>query len=92
MGATKENKSLLRNIAAGTLSGALAAWAANPLDLVKTRMQSKDNPHKSSTAVIRSVVQEQGLKGLWVGTVPAVVGLDLLVSLFSLAMPVHSTI
>lgn len=71
LGATKENNSIVRNVAAGSLSGALAAWASNPIDLLKTRLQSKDNPHKTSTAVVRHIIKEDGVRGLWRGTVPS---------------------
>ena len=75
LGDTKENKSIVRNIAAGSLSGSLAAWASNPIDLIKTRLQSKENPHRTSTAVIRSIVKTDGIRGLWKGTVPSTVSL-----------------
>lgn len=71
IGATKENPSLLRNIAAGAISGSMASIASNPIDLVKTRLQSKDNPYRTSSEVIRGVVQNDGVWGLWRGTVPA---------------------
>ena len=74
LGATKENNSIVRNVAAGSLSGALAAWASNPIDLIKTRMQSKENPHRSSAAVVRHILKEDGVRGLWAGTVPSTVG------------------
>ena len=64
---------MLRNVAAGSLSGALAAWASNPIDLIKTRLQSKENPHRTSSAVVRSIVQADGVRGLWRGTVPSTV-------------------
>lgn len=76
LGATKENHSVLRNVAAGSLSGALAAWASNPIDLLKTRLQSKDNPHKTSSAVVRHIIKEDGVRGLWRGTVPSTVGIS----------------
>lgn len=75
LGDSKENKSVVRNIAAGSLSGALAAWASNPIDLIKTRLQSKENPHRTSTAVVKSIVQTDGVRGLWRGTVPSTVSL-----------------
>lgn len=75
LGATKDNNSIVRNIAAGSLSGAMAAWASNPIDLIKTRLQSKENPHKTSAAVVRSIVQTDGVRGLWRGTVPSTVRL-----------------
>lgn len=71
MGATKENPSFLRNVAAGSLSGGIAAAATNPIDLMKTRMQSKGNKHKTISSVVRNVVQTDGVSGLWRGTVPS---------------------
>ena len=73
LGGTKENSNIFRNIAAGSLSGGMAALASNPIDLLKTRMQAKDNPHRSSMAIIRHVVATDGIQGLWRGAVPAVV-------------------
>lgn len=73
IGANKENPSLVRNIAAGAISGSFASLASNPIDLVKTRLQSKENPYRTSTEVIRGVIQTEGVLGLWRGTVPAMV-------------------
>ena len=39
LGAEGHESALLRKVAAGMLSGALAAGICNPTDLVKTRMQ-----------------------------------------------------
>ena len=63
----------LRNVAAGCLSGAIAAIASNPVDLCKTKLQAKNSPYTSSIQVIRDVIKDHGVKGLWVGTVPAAV-------------------
>ena len=60
-------------MAAGSLSGALAAWASNPIDLIKTRLQSKENPYKTSSAVARHIIKVDGIRGLWAGTVPSTV-------------------
>ena len=87
LGATKENNSMVRNIAAGSLSGALAAWASNPIDLIKTRLQSKDNPQRTSGAVVKHILKEEGLRGLWRGTVPSTVSSstgDLLIIRFAM--------
>ncbi|CAF1321831.1 unnamed protein product [Adineta steineri] len=64
---------LLRNVSAGSLSGAIAAIASNPVDLCKTKLQAKDSPYTSSIHVIKDVVKHHGVKGLWVGTVPAAI-------------------
>ena len=73
MGVTSDNPSLMRKIAAGSISGGVAAGVTNPLDLVKTRMQSKNNPHKTMGASFRSVLAENGVKGLWRGSAPSMV-------------------
>ncbi len=75
MGVTSENRSLVRKIAAGSISGGFAAVITNPLDLIKTRMQSKNNPHKTMLASTKSVLAEGGVKGLWRGSGPSMVGL-----------------
>lgn len=62
---------VLRDVTAGCLSGATAAIASNPVDLCKTKLQTKNSPYRSSFHVISEVVQQYGIKGLWVGTVPA---------------------
>jgi hypothetical protein len=63
----------IRNITAGCLSGTIAAVASNPVDLCKTKLQAKNSPYTSSFHVIRDVIQHHGVKGLWVGTVPAAI-------------------
>ncbi|KAL3137844.1 hypothetical protein ABBQ38_005097 [Trebouxia sp. C0009 RCD-2024] len=71
MGVTSDNPSLVRKIAAGSISGGVAAGVTNPLDLIKTRMQSKANPHKTMIASTRAVLAEGGVKGLWRGSGPS---------------------
>ena len=73
LGGDEEHISLLRNLVAGCVSGGFAAAVTNPLDLVKTRLQSKDNPHKTIGQVVRAVVKIEGIVGLWAGTMPSVV-------------------
>ena len=63
---------------AGCVSGGFAAAVTNPLDLVKTRLQSKDNPYKTIGQVVRAVVKNEGLVGLWAGTIPSVVSSPLM--------------
>lgn len=52
-------------------SGGLARWAAvtlvNPLELVRTKMQSKKMPWSDVMKCLRELVQTQGLRGLWNG-------------------------
>ncbi len=78
MGVTSDNPSILRKIAAGSISGGVAAGVTNPLDLIKTRMQSKNNPHKTMIASTKSVLAEGGVKGLWRGSGPSMVSIILI--------------
>lgn len=73
LGGDKEHSSLLRNVCAGCLSGSFAALISNPVDLVKTRLQMKATPYRTAWAVVRHVVAQHGVRGLWAGTFPAVV-------------------
>jgi hypothetical protein len=61
----------LRNVTAGCLSGSIAAIASNPVDLCKTKLQTKNSPYRSPSHVIRDVVEHHGVRALWVGTFPA---------------------
>ena len=75
LGGDEEHISLLRNLVAGSIAGGVAAAVTNPLDLVKTRLQSKDNPYKTIGQVVSAVMKDEGVAGLWAGTMPSVVGL-----------------
>ena len=75
LGGDEEHISLLRNLVAGSIAGGVAAAVTNPLDLVKTRLQSKDNPFKTIGQVVSAVMKDEGVVGLWAGTMPSVVGL-----------------
>jgi len=62
-----------QKVTAGCLSGALAAAVFNPFDLVKTRLQAKTAVPQGVGSIIRGVVAENGVVGLWRGTVPSAV-------------------
>lgn len=65
--------SLEMKILSGSLSGGLAAAVTSPIELVKTRLQAAGRTpgaHKTSAAVIRAVVQADGVVGLWKGALP----------------------
>ena len=76
LGGDEEHISLLRNLVAGSIAGGVAAAVTNPLDLVKTRLQSKDNPYRTIGQVVSAVMKDEGIIGLWAGTMPSVVGLS----------------
>ncbi|KAG2429349.1 hypothetical protein HXX76_011115 [Chlamydomonas incerta] len=65
-------------VAAGLASGALAAGLTSPTELVKTRLQAKDNTCRGTAEVIRAVVKSDGVLGLWRGAVPSMVRAALL--------------
>lgn len=73
LGGDEEHISLLRNLVAGSVSGGFAAAVTNPLDLIKTRLQSKGTPYRTISQVVRAVVKDEGVVGLWSGTMPSVV-------------------
>ena len=62
---------LARKVAAGSASGAVATFITNPIELLKTRLQS--NSTQGPLAVVRSVVAKDGVTGLWKGTMPSAV-------------------
>ena len=63
-----------RKVAAGMLSGALAAGISNPTDLVKTQMQKGAGGGAGGAfGVMARVVRTEGVRGLWVGTTPSMV-------------------
>lgn len=63
---------LARKILAGSLSGGIATLITNPMELIKTRLQSNSS-QGGALAVVRSVVAKDGVTGLWKGTMPSAV-------------------
>lgn len=61
----------LKKIAAGSASGAIATFVTNPIELLKTRLQSCST--KTPVQVIQKIVRENGITGLWKGTMPSAV-------------------
>ncbi|CAG9465751.1 unnamed protein product [Pedinophyceae sp. YPF-701] len=57
-------------LAAATLSGALAGGASSPMDLVKVRMQA-GGAREGVAGVLRTLVQADGVGGLWKGSGPS---------------------
>ena len=62
----------LKKIAAGSASGAIATFITNPIELLKTRLQS--NSAMAPLQVLQKIVRENGVTGLWKGTMPSAVG------------------
>ncbi|KAI3385417.1 hypothetical protein SNEBB_009292 [Seison nebaliae] len=80
----KRNSSKIADFAlrvtAGSTTGCLAVLMAQPTDVVKVRMQAqgvylmseeaKKNLYTSSLSAYKRIMREEGLRGLWKGTVP----------------------
>eukprot|EP01025_Chloroclados_australasicus_P031009 TRINITY_DN3127_c0_g3_i3.p1 TRINITY_DN3127_c0_g3~~TRINITY_DN3127_c0_g3_i3.p1 ORF type:complete len:608 (-),score=45.67 TRINITY_DN3127_c0_g3_i3:490-2055(-) len=58
-------------LAAGTVSGAIAAGIANPFDLIKTRQQAQGGVTVNPMKILKEVVSKEGVLGLWKGTIPS---------------------
>ena len=65
---------VLKKIAAGSASGAIATFITNPIELLKTRLQS--NSAMAPLQVLQKIVRENGVTGLWKGTMPSAVRLS----------------
>lgn len=62
-----------KKFAAGGTAGAIGAGLANPADLIKVRMQAASGSAYTSTwSAFVSIYKEEGLAGLYRGTVPTV--------------------
>jgi solute carrier family 25 uncoupling protein 8/9 len=70
---SRDSSAIASKVAAGMLSGALAAGISNPTDLVKTQMQKGGGAQGGPFAVLARVVRAEGVRGLWVGTTPSMV-------------------
>ncbi|XP_003702984.1 mitochondrial glycine transporter isoform X1 [Megachile rotundata] len=73
----KEDYPILKSFLAGSLSGTFSTILFQPLDLIKTRLQSRVNLHldasKSGTlGTIIHIVQKENVFGLWRGMTPSI--------------------
>ncbi|KAK6910843.1 hypothetical protein I203_104877 [Kwoniella mangroviensis CBS 8507] len=77
----KSNLKAYHHLASGALSGLSSAIVLQPLDLLKTRLQQGSgdgegqgvNKKRRIRGVVRQVLREDGVGGLWRGTVPTLV-------------------
>lgn len=70
-----------QKLLAGAISGGIGAVVTTPLELVKTRCQAASSAPRAAAgpmAVVREVLQQQGVQGLWRGATPSVVRSTLL--------------
>lgn len=66
---------VLKSFLAGSLSGTCSALLFQPLDLVKTRVQSSVSTGKGHTGIVSvviNVLKQENITGLWRGVVPTI--------------------
>jgi len=71
-----EKPTFAMKVAAGSISGGVAAAITSPIELIKTRLQcAGNNPAKPKTSmgVIKAVVAADGVVGLWKGAMPGLI-------------------
>eukprot|EP00210_Caulerpa_lentillifera_P006258 g5977.t1 len=73
LGADGDQSAILKKAMAGIGSGSIAAAISNPIDLIKTRQMSPMGNGRSYYAVLREVLQKEGINGLWQGTSPGMI-------------------
>eukprot|EP01017_Pseudomicrothorax_dubius_P033490 TRINITY_DN4490_c0_g3_i1.p2 TRINITY_DN4490_c0_g3~~TRINITY_DN4490_c0_g3_i1.p2 ORF type:complete len:298 (-),score=84.58 TRINITY_DN4490_c0_g3_i1:1064-1957(-) len=61
-----------KKFVSGGMSGGLASAIANPLDLLKVRLQASESHHKSIVGEIRTIYETAGFWGFYRGTLPTV--------------------
>ncbi|OQV25507.1 Solute carrier family 25 member 38 [Hypsibius exemplaris] len=73
-----KSSTVARSFVAGTFTGVCSTFLFQPLDLIKTRIQSQlltGLPNNSELfkvyPIVRQVLREEGATGLWRGTVPS---------------------
>ncbi|WIA44361.1 hypothetical protein OEZ86_007141 [Tetradesmus obliquus] len=67
-----------QKLAAGSISGGMGAVLTTPIELAKTRLQAPSATTRSMSAVLKGVIAQQGVAGLWSGATPSVLRLILL--------------
>lgn len=68
------NRNVLQNILFGGTAGVIGQSTIFPLYTIKTRLHLYPGRHKHALDCARSIVQQQGVRGLYRGLPPAVIG------------------
>jgi len=75
---TKKPRKSLASFFAGGGAGMVSTTLLQPLDVIKTHMQAAENSKdRNFKVVVRRILGEDGVKGLWRGTGPACVRVGL---------------
>lgn len=67
------NHAALTNFTCGGIAGGLAAFFANPLDVVRTRLIAQDfsRGYNNTYQVLKIIILQDGIKGLYRGFIPS---------------------
>jgi len=65
---------LWQKMVIGAVSGGIGATVVFPIDFIKTRLQASVGLGATATGVIKEVLQSSGIRGMYSGLVPAVLG------------------
>ncbi|XP_017797717.1 PREDICTED: solute carrier family 25 member 38-like [Habropoda laboriosa] len=73
----KEDYPVLKSFLAGSLSGTFSTILFQPLDLVKTRLQSRvnlhlDTPRNGTLGTVIHIIKNENVFGLWRGMTPSI--------------------
>ncbi|XP_076650734.1 mitochondrial glycine transporter isoform X1 [Halictus rubicundus] len=73
----REDYPILKSFLAGSLSGTFSTILFQPLDLIKTRLQSRanlhlDSPKSGTVGTVIHIIQKENVFGLWRGMTPSI--------------------
>lgn len=82
---TDSDNPVIRSTAGGIPAGIIAALSTHPFDTIKTRMQSNLSKKEYKTLVntLMTIVQKDGLKGLYAGAIPRMTACMVLIPFMS---------